>query len=210
MKYEWKIIGVNPVWISVLLTVTFFMVCGTGGENIHWGYLGFEVIFPFYASVVIGEWCKIRTDPMFDVICAQGKSLFLWILRRFFLLFCFVVIFALIGILGLVFLKSGMSISDLLLTFLPTAFFLSSLSIFISVLADVQHIPTMVSGVIWLFSIMSMSLLRFSSVQYIYLFIRYAGINAPLWILNKFLLFISGLLIWGGVYVVCRKRAWGK
>lgn len=204
------IIGINPVWISALLTGTFLIICGTGGENIQWGYLGFEVIFPFYAAVVIGEWCKIRTDPLFDVISAQGKSLFHWILRRFVLLFCFVIIFVVIGIIGLVLLKSGMSIIDLVLTFFPTAFFLSSVSALISVLADVQHIPTMITGVIWLFSIMSMSLLRFTPVQYIYLFVRYAGINNSLWILNKGLLFCSGLLLWVGIYWVCKKRAWQK
>ena len=66
-----------------MLTGAFLVVCATGGENIHWGYLGFEWIFPFYLSVVVGEWCKIRTDPMFEVIAAQGKSLFHWIVRRF-------------------------------------------------------------------------------------------------------------------------------
>lgn len=210
MKYEWKIIGINPVWISALLTGTFLIICETGGENLHWGYLGLEVIFPFYMAVVIGELCKIRTDPMFDVISAQGKSLFQWILRRFALLFCFVSIFAVIGIARVTLLKSNISVFDLILTFLPTAFFLSSISTFVSVLTSAPHIPTMITGVIWLFSIMSVSLLRFAPVQYIYLFVRFAGINSPLWIANKSLLLIIGLAIWAGIYMICKKRSWGK
>lgn len=210
MKYEWKIIGINPVWISALLTGAFLIICGTGGENLHWGYLGFEMIFPYYMAVVIGEWCKIRTDPMFDVISAQGKSLFQWILRRFALLFCLVSIFAAAGMIGVVLLKPSMSVADLFLTFLPTAFFLSSISIFVSVLANVPHIPTMITGVIWLFSIMSMSLLRFAPVQYFYLFVRFAGINGTLWMINKSLLVIIGFSLWAGTYAICQRRSWGK
>ena len=82
MKYESKIIGINPLWISALLVGTFLVVCAAGGDNINWGYLGFEVIFPFYTSIVIGEWCKTRTDPMFDVISSQGHFLFGWLVRR--------------------------------------------------------------------------------------------------------------------------------
>lgn len=51
MKQELKIIGINPIWITALLTGTFLVVCATGGENVHWGYLGFELIFPFYLWV---------------------------------------------------------------------------------------------------------------------------------------------------------------
>lgn len=210
MKYEWKIIGINPVWISALLTGAFLTICGTGGENLHWGYLGFEMIFPYYMAVVIGEWCKIRTDPMFDVISAQGKSLFQWILRRFTLLFCLVSIFAVAGMIGVVLLKPGMSVADLFLTFLSTAFFLSSISIFVSTLANAPHIPTMITGVIWLFSIMSMSLLRFAPVRYLYLFVRFAGINGTLWMINKSLLVIIGFILWAGTYVICQRRSWGK
>ena len=209
MKYEIKILGINPLWISALLVGAFLIVCGTCGSNINWGYLGFEVLFPFYAAIVIGEWCKTRTDPMFEVISAQGKSLFGWIVRRFVLLFGVVFIFAFAGIIGVVIIKGENSIPDLLFTFLPTAFFLSSASVFISLLGNVPHIPTMAVGVLWLFSIMCMSLLRFTPVQYFYLFIRYAGIVGPLWIVNKIILLSIGIILWFGIAFFCKKRTWG-
>lgn len=209
MKYESKIAGINPLWISALLTATFLFVCGTGGNNVNWGYLGFEVLFPFYAAIVIGEWCKTRTDPMFEVISAQGKSLLAWIVRRFILLFGAVFIFAVAGIIGVVIIKGENSIPDLLFTFLPTAFFLSSASVFISLLGNVPHIPTMAVGVLWLFSIMCMSLLRFTPVQYVYLFVRYAGISGPLWIVNKAILLSIGIILWFGIALFCKKRTWG-
>lgn len=206
MKYESKIIGINPLWISALLTAAFLTVCATGGQNVNWGYLGFEVVFPFYMAVAIGEWCKTRTDPMFDAISAQGKSLFLWIVRRFVLLFGAITLFAVVGMAGVSSIKQSNSIVDMMCAFLPTAFVLSSTCVFISLLSNIPHIPTMAVGVVWLFSIMSMSLLRFPLVQYFYLFVRYAGINSPLWIVNKIILLLIGIILWISIFLFCKKR----
>lgn len=210
MKYESKIIGINPLWISALLTATFLTVCATGGQNVNWGYLGFEVVFPFYIAVAIGEWCKTRTDPMFDAISAQGKSLFLWIVRRFVLLFGAITLFAVVGMAGVSIITQTAAIGDLLLTFLPTAFFLSSVCVFLSMLSSVPHIPTMAVGVIWLFSIMSMSLLRFPIIQYFYLFVRFAGIESLVWVVNKIVLLLIGIVLWICVFIICQKRLWER
>lgn len=208
VRLETKIMGSNPFWISALLTAAFLIVCATGGDNVNWGYLGFEVVFPFYMAVAVGEWCRIRADQIFDVISAQGKSLFLWIVRRYFILFGAVMVFTVIGMLGTVIITKTASIGELLMTFLPTAFFLSSVCIFLSVLSSIPHIPTMAVGVIWLFSIMSMSLLRFRPIQYLYLFIRFAGVDSSIWILNKLVLLVAGIVLWICVFIVCQKRLW--
>ena len=210
VRLETKIMGINPFWISALLTAAFLIVCATGGDNVNWGYLGFEVLVPFYMAVAVGEWCRIRADQMFDVISAQGKSLFLWMVRRFLVLFVTVTVFAVIGMLGTVIITKTASIGELLMTFLPTAFFLSSVCIFLSVLSSIPHIPTMAVGVIWLFSIMSMSLLRFRPIQYLYLFIRFAGVDSSIWILNKLVLLVVGIVLWICVFLVCQKRLWVK
>ena len=210
VRLEAKIMGINPFWISALLTAAFLIVCATGGDNVNWGYLGFEVLFPFYMAVAVGEWCRIRADQIFDVISAQGKSLFLWMVRRFLVLFVTVTVFAVIGMLGTVIITKTASIGELLMTFLPTAFFLSSVCIFLSVLSSIPHIPTMAVGVIWLFSIMSMSLLRLRPIQYLYLFIRFAGIDSSIWILNKLVLLVAGIVLWICVFLACQKRLWVK
>lgn len=210
VRLETKIMGINPFWISALLTAAFLIVCVTGGDNVNWGYLGFEVLFPFYMAVAVGEWCRIRADQIFDVVSAQGKSLFLWMVRRFLVLFVTVTVFAVIGMLGTVIITKTASIGELLMTFLPTAFFLSSVCIFLSVLSSIPHIPTMAVGVIWLFSIMSMSLLRLRPIQYLYLFIRFAGIDSSIWILNKLVLLVAGIVLWICVFLACQKRLWVK
>ena len=166
-------------------------------------------MFPFYTAIAVGEWCRIRADQMFDVISAQGKSIFLWIVRRFLLLFVTVTVFAVVGIFGTVTITQA-SAGDLLLTFLPTAFFLSSVCIALSLLSSVPHIPTMAVGVIWLFSIMSLSLLRFRPIQYLYLFIRFAGVDSSIWILNKLVLLVAGSTLWLCIFLICQKRLWVK
>ena len=208
MKYESKIIGINPFWISALLTATFLIICATGGRNVNWGYLGFEVIFPFYMAIAIGEWCKTRSDQMFDVISAQGKSLFAWIVRRFVLIFGSITVFFVVGMVGISVITQTATIGDLMLTFIPTAFFLSSVCVFLSMLSDVPHIPTMAVGVIWLFSILSISLLRFHAIQYFYLFVRFAGLDSPVWIINKVVILLIGIVLWIGVFFICQKRLW--
>ena len=210
VRLETKIMGINPFWISALLTAAFLIVCATGGDNVNWGYLGFEVLFPFYMAVAVGEWCRIKADQIFDVISAQGKSLFLWMVRRFLVLFVTVTVFAVIGMFGTVIITKTAYIGELLLIFLPTAFFLSSVCIFLSVLSSIPHIPTMAVGVIWLFSIMSMSLLRFRPIQYLYLFIRFAGVDSSTWILNKLVLLVTGSILWLCVFLICQKRLWVK
>lgn len=161
-------------------------------------------------AVAIGEWCKTRTDPMFDAISAQGKSLFLWIVRRFVLLFGAITLFAVVGISGVSIITQTAAIGDLLLTFLPTAFFLSSVCVFLSMLSGVPHIPTMAVGVIWLFSIMSMSLLRFPIIQYFYLFVRFAEIESLVWVVNKIVLLLIGIVLWIWVFIICQKRLWER
>ena len=74
---------------------------------------------------------------------------------------------------------------------------------------ELSIFPSMVSGVVWLFSIMTMSLLRFAPIRYFYLFVRYAGINGVLGLLNKLVLFLAGIALWIAIYFICRKRAWG-
>lgn len=206
MKYESKIIGINPLWISVLLIGAYLIVYATGGDNAKWNYIGFEVIFPFYMAIVIGEWCKTRTDPMYDVVSAQGRSLFGWIVRRYIFLFVTVGITIFIGMLFFSRISENVSSIDLLFAFLPTAFFLSSICVFISMLGNIPHIPTLIVGVLWLFSIMAISLLRFTPIQYIYLFAGYAGINGSLWRMNKVFLLSMGAVTWIGIFAICKKR----
>ncbi|MCM1190565.1 MAG: hypothetical protein NC541_14885 [bacterium] len=207
MKQESKIIGINPLWISALLTAAFLFVCRAGGDNVNWGYLGFEVLFPLYAAIAVGEWCRTRTDPMFEVICAQGRSLFGWIVRRFLLLFGIVCAFALAGMAGTVILKGENTMADLLSAFFPTAFFLSGVSVFLSLLGNAPHVPAMAAGVLWLFSVMGSGLLRFAPVRYVYLFARYAGISGPAGTANKRILSSAGVLLWLGTAFLCKRRA---
>ena len=118
------------------------------------------------------------------------------------------IIFAFMGMIGVSSIRQGNSIFDMICAFLPTAFALSSACVFISLLSGIPHIPTMTVGVVWLFSIMAMSLLRFWLVQYFYLFACYAGISSPRWVVNKIILLSIGIVFWISIYLFCKKRIW--
>lgn len=61
---------------------------------------------------------------------------------------------------------------------------------------------SMVSDVVWLFSLMTMSLLQFTIV-------RYAGINGVFGLVNKLVLLLVGIALWVAIYRICLKRVWG-
>ncbi|MBU9728601.1 hypothetical protein [Diplocloster modestus] len=206
IKHECKIVGINPVWITGLLTGVFLAVCSGGGDNIHWGYVGFEIIFPFYTAIIVGKWCRVRTDLMFETIAAQAESLFTWIVRRYILLLAGILVFSIAGIEGVSALKPGMDVMDLLLTYMTTAFFLSSLCVAVSICTSTPHMAVMVTGIVWLFSLMAVSMIRYKTVSYFYLFIRYAGGDDPIWRVNKTILVVLGLCLWGISYTACRIR----
>lgn len=48
---EKKIIGNNPLWISISLVLVFILISFLGGDLINFSILGFEVIFPFYSML---------------------------------------------------------------------------------------------------------------------------------------------------------------
>ena len=98
--------------------------------------------------------------------------------------------------------------SRMLCVFVSTAFFLSSLCVFISLLSSIPHIPTMTVGVLWLFSVMAESLLRFPLILYFYLFARYAGINSPIWIANKVVLLSIGAVLWLCIFLFSKEHIW--
>lgn len=55
---------------------------------------------------------------------------------------------------------------------------------------------------------MSMNLLRFPPVQYIYLFARYGEVEGPLWAVNKIIFTSVGGALWIGIFFCCKKRIW--
>lgn len=194
--YEGKIIGPNLYWISLLVTASFAFLHGWAGDLVNWNYLGFEVVFPLYTAIMVGECVKTRSDPMFEVIEAQSASLFQWILARCLYVFSSVGIFAAAAMLVPQTSKSAAPFGELLFVFLPTSFFLSSLGILCSLFTKNAHAATAVCAIYALFSLLVRSLLRFPFVQRFYPFIRFADESSPLWFQNKCNLMVIGMVMW--------------
>ena len=206
LKSELKIAGSNLYLISAVFVVAFIFLAWFGGDLLNLSILGFEVIFPFFAAIAVGEWGKTRADENYGVIAAQSKSLFGWVITRYAAIMGTVCVFAVVALTAVTLIRSEMPVWEVFLIFFPTAFFLSSISAFVGVCHSQDHIATLVCGVFWLISLMVRSLLRLPGIQYIYLFIRFAEDPNGIWITNKAILCFFGLLLWGMTFLKCKKQ----
>lgn len=210
VKLEEKITGINIVLIFIAVTAVFAILAYVGGELINLSNLGFEVIFPFLMAIAVGEWGKIRSDSNFDIIASQSKSLFKWIVIRFTTVFVTGTIFALMSMAIVSLIRNEAALYELILLYLPPAFFLSTLCTVFGTLFSGEHIATLITGSFWILSMLARSMLRFPGVEYFYLFIRFAGDENGIWLINKAVLAVLGLGLWIVIYLICKKRVFAK
>ena len=207
LQNELKILGINPflVWFSV--AVVFVLLSVFGGDLLCLSCIVFEVIFPILTSIAVSEGGKIRADDNFDIIAAQSRSLFRWVLFRFMAVFLETAAFALAAMLLVSVLRQEMPVSEMLLLYISPALFLSTVSVLFGVCFSREHIATLFCGLVWLFALMARGLLRLPGVKYFYLFICFAGDQSDVWFINKVILGVLSLLLWCIVYFeVCRKK----
>lgn len=206
LKNEWKIMGSSPVLISLGMAALLSLLAVAGGDLLDVSKLGFEVLFPFFAAIAVGEWGKTRTDMNFELIAAQGRSLFTWVVFRYIAVFSTVGMAAVLGMAVASGVRNEMPLGDMLLMCFAPTMFLSTLGLLIGLTSAQEHRAVLVCGIVWLISMLVRSVLRVPGVEYIYLFICYSGDVHGVWRLNKaVLLGITGVL-WCGIYLVCKMR----
>ena len=207
LLFERKIMGINAIWIFVSLTFVFSIVAYFSGELLQLSTMGFEVIWPFITAIAVGEWGKTRSDANFDMIAAQSKSLFTWVAKRFISVFTMASLFALASMIIVFLIRQEMPLWAVALLYFSPAFFLSTLCALCSICFSGEPIATLICGVFWVLTMLARSLLRIPGVQFVYLFIYYAGDINNIWLINKAVLALIALALWIVVYVLCKKRA---
>ena len=207
LNFERKIVGNNILWITLLVSAGFIFACVTGGNLVHWTYLGFEVLMPFYVAIMVCEYVKTLCDPLMDVIIVHAKSMFFWVARRFIVVFGITGVLCIACMVALRITVLEFSLGELLIVYLSTAFFFSSLGVFGSFLSRQSHASTALCGTVWIFCLLVQSLVRLPAVAYIYPFIRFADTGNPIWLMNKAVIFFLGIGMWLWVYHICRKRS---
>lgn len=203
---EIQIIGSNLPLFSVALIAVFIFISLISGELINLSCMGFEIVFPFFTTITVGEWSKTRSDANYDVIAAQGKSLFRWVLIRYLTVWSICSLSALGGMAAVILIRREMAMGELICIYFPTAFLLSSLAVLTGLVYIREHMATLVCGLVWLISLMLRSLLQFPGLAYFYPFIRFAGADDGIWLVNKEVLCLIGLGLWGLIYWVCKKN----
>ena len=205
VKSEIKIIGMNFFIISAAFTSALIVLSAISGELLHFYPISFEVLLPFFATIAVGEWGKTRADINFDIITAQSSSLFHWVLLRYVITFGISTVFAVICMVFSSAFRYELPLWELFIIYFPPAFLLSSLCALFGIYYSGEHISILACGIIWLIVLLTRSLLRISRVEYIYLFIRYADEQNPVWLWNKCIVTTIGMLLWGIIYLRCKR-----
>lgn len=206
IRSEIKVFGINFFIVSAVFAIILIVLSILAGELLDFFPVSFEVIFPFFAAIVVGEWGKTRADNNFDIIAAQSTSLFKWVLFRYIAAFGTASIFAILSMAGSSIIRYELPMQELVAVYFPPAFFLSSLCALFGVICKQEHIATLICGTLWLVILLTRSLLRFPGIEYVYLFIRFAGDQNNIWLYNKVIIAVIGVLLWGLIYLKCKLR----
>ena len=206
VKSEIKITGINFFIFSAAFTASLVILAAAAGELLNFYPVSFEVIFPFFVTVTVGEWGKTRADCNFDIVAAQSGSLFQWVLLRYVITFGISSGFAVLGMALSSVFRYELPLWELIFIYGPPAFFLSSLCALFGICCTREHVAVLACGVVWLIVLLLRSLLRISGVAYFYLFIRYADELNPVWLWNKGIVAATGLSFWGIIYLRCMRN----
>ena len=206
-KYEGKITGANIFWVTALLVSAFSALSISGGGLVNWSFLGYEVIFPFYMVIAVGEWGNFRADPVFEIISAQAESLFRWIFARYLYIFGVISAFAAAGMAAVCIIRHEVPFPELLITYISTALLFSSACALLCVMCRREHAAAAGCGVTLLFFMMAKAMLRlFPFTKYFYPFIRFVWNDNRDWLMNKCVLLFLSLIIWVLIFIICRGR----
>ena len=183
---ELKIAGINFLLGTAALSLALVLFAALAGELLDFAPIAFEVVFPLYAAIAVGEWGRSRSDLAFEAIAAQSPARFPWMLWRFFAVFAAVSLFALATMLAAACVRPGLALGEMVLLCLPTGFFFASVAALVGSLSPPQeHLATLVCCLLWLAALLTRSLLRLPGVEYVYPFLRFAGDQHGVWLWNK-------------------------
>lgn len=197
---ELKIAGINFPLVTAALSLALVLFAALAGELLDFAPIAFEVVFPLYAAIAVGEWARFRSDAAFEAIAAQSPARFPWMLWRFFPVFATVSLFALAAMLAAAWVRPGLAWGEMLLLYLPTAFFFASVAALVGGLSPQEHLPTLVCGLLWLVALLTRSLL-----EYVYPFLRFAGDQHGVCLWSKAALAGIGLLLWAALGLLAEK-----
>lgn len=204
---EARIAGVNLLWISASLIAALSVLCTMAGNLANLSFMCYEVVYPFYVAICVAEWSKTRTDPAFDAVAAQSKSLFHFVAGRFAWSFCASSLFAIVGIAVCCWVRQEVGFGHLVWVYLTTALLFGSLSALISLISRMDHFAVALTGTVWLFFMTAKAMLQnVPSAHYYYPFLRLMAPDDPIWPLNKAILLGLSALCWLLIFAICHTR----
>ena len=207
VKRELRVLGTSLCLLSTALLAVLVLLALAAGDLLALSLPAFEMALPLYAAIAVGEWGKLRADGGFEVIAAQSRDLFPWVLARYLAVMGVVCLFALAGMAAMSLARGELPLWEMAAVSFPTVFLFSSLSALCALLFSREHIASLVCGVLWLAALLARGLLRLPWVQYVYPFLRFAGDENGVWPVNKAVMTALDLLLWGLAYRFAKRPA---
>lgn len=205
-KLESKIIGINILWITMLVFILFTLVLLTGGSNIDIVTLFFEIFMPVYMMIVICETVKTKFDPAIENILINAVSYFRLVVARYCMAFGFISILSILYMCGIRVLFREFNIVEMILTFLAPSFFLSSFGLVISFLSRNEHSGSIAGGLLWFFNLLAYVLMQKGALIFFFMFESFFSTKNIVWIINKSVFIILGFILWYIIYAFCQER----
>ena len=160
VKRELRVLGSSLFLLSAALPAALVLFALAAGDLLALSLPAFEVALPLYAAIAVGEWGKLRADGGFEVIAAQSRDLFPWVLARYLAIMGVVCPFALAGMAAVSLARGELPLWEMAAVSFPTVFLFSSLSALCALLFSREHVASLVCGVLWLAALLARGLLR--------------------------------------------------
>jgi hypothetical protein len=200
-RLEARRIG-HKLWIlpvSVLLVIvigSFF-----AGDLVDYSALSFELIYPLFTAVAVGEWCPVRRDDAIDIIGAQTTSLRHFVTIRFLVVYTAVILPSIPAILSVVRIRSESGFSHSPLMCLAPSFFLSVLALAVNTFNFENHTSSMIVGLFWMTILVTRNFIIERELHWIDLFYVFnGGWNRDEFIINRSLFILTGVVIFGWIW----------
>ncbi|WP_410771653.1 hypothetical protein [Fontibacillus sp. BL9] len=204
---EYRIIGLNMIWIPVLVTLIYSVMIFTVPDHPPFLITIYaEFVMPIIGAVFTGYLIQMEGDRLIELLLTLRKPILVILLIRYLII---VMTFVLISLLYIFFIRvtyNAYPIPIYLGAIIPPLLLLSSLSLLFSILFKSNSLGSMSAALVWGIQLIAVSLKRYEWFEYMFLFETYYLLDSPLWIWNRAFLIFGTILIWVLIAVYTAKR----
>lgn len=208
VRLEARRIG-HKLWILPVSSLLMIVVGSfAAGDLVDYSAVAFELIYPLFAAVAVGEWCPVRCDEAVDIIFAQTASLRRFVTVRFLVVYSSVILPAIPAILLVTKIRAGSTYLHSPLMCIAPSFFLSVLALTVNTFRFGNHTSSMIAGLFWLTLLVTRNFVieqKLYSIDLFYVF--NGGLIREEFLMNRTILILTGIFMFGWIWLRIRPKS---